>query len=127
MNELYAWIILDNHLHILIRTKTGKMLGKFINSFQGKSAIELNKMDNNLGRKVWYQYWDRCIRNEKEFYTRINYIHHNPVKHKYVKNIEEYEFSSYHHYREKYGEEWLTDCFMKYPIYDFTPEEGDDF
>lgn len=127
LNMTYAWVILDNHLHILIKTGLGKKIFKFINSFQGKSAIELNKLEDKTARKVWYQYWDRCIRSDKDFYTRLNYIHHNPVKHKYVKNMSDYEFSSYHYYLKKYGEEWLSDCFIKYPISDFTPEDGDEF
>jgi putative transposase len=127
LNKIYGWVILDNHLHILVKTAMGKELHKFVNSLQGKSAIELNKLDCKIGRRVWYQYWDRCIRNEKNFYTRLNYIHHNSVKHKHVKNMENYEFSSYRYYLEKYGKEWLSDCFIKYPIFDFTPEDGDDF
>jgi REP element-mobilizing transposase RayT len=67
LNKIYGWVILDNHLHILVKTAMGKELHKFVNSLQGKSAIELNKLDCKIGRRVWYQYWDRCIRNEKIF------------------------------------------------------------
>ena len=103
LNKLYAWVILDNHVHLLIKTSIGRELYKFINAFEGKTAKEVNKLDNRIGRKVWYQYWDRCVRSEKDFYTKLNYIHHNPLKHKSAKRMEDYEFSSYCNYLKKFS------------------------
>jgi len=123
---LYAWCILDNHYHILIKTKLGKLLSKFISRIHGKSAIELNKLDAMPGRQIWYQYWDYCIRDEADFWKHFNYIHHNPLKHGYLndqKLVAEYSFSSYRSWRDKKSEEWLNDCFAKYPIVDFTQVE----
>ncbi|MBI4713197.1 MAG: transposase [Planctomycetes bacterium] len=121
---LHGWVILDNHIHLLVRTKEGIRLSKFIARITAKSAIELNKLDNQVGRKVWYQYWDRCLRDEKDFYIRLNYIHYNPVKHNYVTQPELYTYSSYQEYLAKYGAEWLNDCYDRYPVKDFSPEKG---
>jgi putative transposase len=122
--DLIAWVILDNHIHLLIRVADSKKLSRFIARLTGKSAIEINKLDNKQGRKIWYQYWNRCIRNEKDFYTRLNYIHYNPVKHDYAADTKSYAFSSYHKYLTQYGDDWLNDCYKQYPVKDFTPEEG---
>ena len=126
--QLYAWIILDNHYHLLFKTKTGKDLEYFISDLHSASSKNLNKLDNQKGRKVWFQYWDRCIRDEKDFYFHFNYIHHNLVKHGYVGTQEEVfknQFCSYKHWVNKKGEEWMGDCFERYPIVDFTVE-GDE-
>ena len=82
-------------------------------------------MKTKKGGGVWNQYQDYCIRNEKDFYYHFNYIHHNPVKHKYVNEQSDvlgYEFCSYRKWIEKKGKEWMNDCFEKYPIKDFTVE-----
>ena len=80
-------------------------------------------MENLHGRRIWYQYWDHCIRNEKDFFLHFNYEHHNPVKHGYVKSQKEvltYKFCGYEKWIDKKGDEWMSDCFARYPIRDFT-------
>jgi len=122
---LYAWVILDNHYHLLFELSEGKDLWKFIKNINDNSSRILNEFDGRKGRSVWYQYWDYCIRNEKDFFLHFNYIHHNPVKHKYVSSQDEvldYKFCSYGRWVEKKGGEWTADCFERYPIKDFTVE-----
>ncbi|PJC47743.1 MAG: transposase, partial [Candidatus Omnitrophica bacterium CG_4_9_14_0_2_um_filter_42_8] len=80
----------------------------------------------NKKRKVWYQYWERLIRTEEDFYTRINYIHNNSIKHGISNSMDDYKFSSYHDYANTKGKEWLQDCFEKYLVIDFSvPEDVD--
>ena len=103
---IYGWVILNDHYHLLIDIQNREILPKFIKNFHGKSAFLLNKIDNlnklrspnKSKRKIWDNYWDRCIRSEKDFYRRLNYIHHNPVKHKCVREMTDYQFSSYNHF-----------------------------
>lgn len=73
-------------------------------------------------RPIWYQYIDRTLRNEKDFYMHLNYIHQNPVKHGLVKKMSGYKWSSIHEFIKQKGKEWVVDCFRKYPIIDFQPE-----
>ena len=72
------------------------------------------------GRKIWQNYWDYCVRLEKDFWKHFNYIHHNPVKHGYVQKMEEYEFSSHGDWIKKRGEDWMMSIFREHPIIDFT-------
>jgi len=85
--------------------------------------------------------FDRFPRNERDFWTYFNYIHINPIKHGYVRVsdgilivegkqvkiapghtldvhqcLAQYPHSSYHYYVREYGEEFLTDAWMWYPI-----------
>lgn len=75
--------------------------------------------------KIWYQYLDHVISSEADFYRHLNYIHQNPVKHGFCKNLLDYKFSSIHKYVEEFGKEWITDCFRSYPIIDFQPNFED--
>ncbi len=123
---LRAWAILNNHYHLLLKTRLGEDLIKFFRRVHGRTSFEFNGLDGTRGRQVWHNYWDACIRSDKDYWMRFNYIHHNPVKHGYVNHTEDWPFSSYPYYLRTKGEDWLNDISMKYPIIDFT-DPRDDF
>lgn len=123
--EAIGWVLNTNHYHILVKVSDGSMLWRFIQNLHSNLARVINKLDRSEGRQIWYQYWDRCVRSERDLYTRLNYIHHNPVKHGLALSTDDYEWSSYKDYLANKGEEWLRDCFEKFPIIDFTLEEAD--
>jgi len=122
---LRAWVILDNHYHLLLKTYLGKDLSRFFGRLHGGTSFQINQWDNTQGRQIWHNYWDTCIRDEKGYWTRFNYIHNNPIKHGYVRDLQEWPFSSYHYYLQTKGKEWLDDCFATYPALDYL--DGDDF
>jgi putative transposase len=115
-SQLFAWVILNNHLHILIKIDKPENLTKFIKYINSRNAVLLNKIDQTPNRKVFYQYWDKCINDENEFYTRINYIHYNPVHHNHVQKPENYTHSSYREYLNKYEDEWMAESLEKHPL-----------
>ena len=123
--KIYAWTILDNHYHFLVYILKGQDLSDLIGKINGKSSFMLNKIENVQQRKIWSNYWDTCIRTEKDFWMRFNYIHHNCVKHKYSDQMSSYKFSSYKAWVEKSGLQWTNDVFEKYSIVDFTPSEDE--
>ena len=44
---LYAWVILDNHYHILFNVReSGHLLSKFVNLLHGRTSNQINKFDN---------------------------------------------------------------------------------
>ncbi len=122
---LRAWVILGNHYHLLLKTNEGKGLTRFVGELHGSTSRQLNLREGVLGRQVWHNYWDTCIRSEVDLWTRFNYVHYNPVKHGYVERPDQWEFSSYAYYLRTKGEEWLLDCSQRYPVVDFL--RGDDF
>lgn len=72
-------------------------------------------------RPIWYQYIDHTLRNDRDFYIHLNYIHQNPVKHGMIKRMPDYKWSSIHRFIKEKGREWVVDCFREYPIVDFQP------
>jgi len=94
--NLEAWAILDNHYHFIAHAPENALtLAKLMQQFHSKTTVLLNKLDKELGRQVWHNYWDTCITHETSYHARLNYIHLNPVKHKAVENPEDYPFCSY--------------------------------
>lgn len=122
--KLMAWVILENHYHLLFRTFKSDYLSKIINQVHGSVSYQLNKIDNTPGRKIFQNYWDRSMRDEKDFWSHFNYIHHNPVKHGYAISMENYKFSSYDYWLKRKGGKWLNSCFETYPILDFTTDNN---
>ncbi len=101
--RIMAWVVLNNHYHLLILFNNAKILPGFINQLHGRTSYQFNKIEICRGRKVWYSYWDSLIRGEKDFWTRFNYIHYNPVKHQLVQKPEDWQYSSYKIYLKKKG------------------------
>ncbi len=123
--RLAAWVILDNHYHILTKSHDGETLPRFFGRLHGRTSFEINGRDGERGRQVWHNYWDTCVRTEADYWTRFNYIHHNPVKHGYVMSVEGWSFSSYRYYFDHKGQVWLDDVFRQHPIVDFTDPKDD--
>jgi len=122
--ELLAWVILSNHYHLLTNFKDPFFLPEIIQKIHSKSAVVLNRKEEQYDRKVWQNYWDRCIRDEKDYYFKLNYIHFNPVRHGYVENPLEYEFSSYKFYLDELGYNQMVKIIADYP-WEQTKERND--
>lgn len=124
--RLAAWVILDSHYHLLLKSHVAAELPRFIGRLHGRTSFELNTRDGTRGRQLWHNYWDTCIRTEPDYWTRFNYIHHNPIKHGYAPTMASWPYSSYRYYLEHRGAEWLADAFQRYPVIDFA-DVRDDF
>ena len=118
--SLAAWIILNDHYHLLLNADKGPLVSPLIQRLHGAVSRELNQREGTKGRRVWQNFWDTQIRDESGFWRRFNYIHHNSIKHDYVRDMKDYEFSSFQFYWRTQGEDWLADVFRQYPIKDYT-------
>jgi putative transposase len=60
---------------------------------------------------VWQRrYWEHLIRNEDDYKRHLDYIHHNPVKHGFVKSPADWPLSSFKRFamEGKYEADWGT-------------------
>jgi len=113
--DIVAYVVLDNHYHILVKAGKSEELPDIIASAHKFSSRKINKIEDKVGRQIWYEYWDTVITSLSSFYARFNYIHYNPVKHGYVKRMEDYLFSSYRKYAE-IDKRKLDQIQKKYPF-----------
>jgi putative transposase len=114
--QLHHWVILDNHYHLIGQSNHGADLSKIIRGTHTTLAQEIWQQTRSE-RPIWWNYWDYCPRNEQEVLTRLNYLLYNPIKHKYVTNLQEYPYSSFQEYYAQMGRQHLLEQFRKYPEY----------
>jgi len=114
--NLDSWAVLENHYHFIFHAPENALtLAKLMQQFHSKTAVMLNRMDKELERRVWHNYWDTCITHETSYYARLHYVHLNPVKHGLVENAEEYQFCSYRWFLEKSDDDFRN-AVMNQPI-----------
>jgi putative transposase len=76
-----AWVFLPNHYHFLSEMATISIASETLRLVHSRIATMINGRQHQRGRKVWYRFNDRLMRNEKHYFATLNYIHYNPVKH----------------------------------------------
>lgn len=118
-SEVFAWCVLPNHYHLLVRSNDLEMLTGSLGKFHGTSSFEWNGEDNARGRQVWCKCFSRSIRSERHFWTTVNYVHQNPIHHGYVARWQDWFFSSAAGYLEKFGRDRVLEIWRKYPILDY--------
>jgi len=117
--ELFAWCIMTNHVHLLVRAKEGFNLSNILRDLKKYTSSQIVKqIDNNKfeSRKNWmmwlfksavqknsnnthYQFWRQDnhpveMLTMEVFYQKMNYIHMNPVVEGVVDQPEYYLYSS---------------------------------
>lgn len=117
--EIYAWCILPNHFHVLLKSSEIKALRKEIGLFNGRSSYKWNGEDDARGRIVWRNCFERKIKSERHFYASLNYVLNNPAHHGYVKRWQDWIWSNASEYLEKIGNEKALEIWREYPILDY--------
>jgi putative transposase len=109
--ELLSYVIMPDHFHWLMRTDDSQ--GNFsIIMHSIKRNFTLNyKHSHNIESplKLWQtRFWDHVIRDEHDLSVHFDYIHWNPIKHSYVKQPNEWKYSSFNHWYQRgyYSAEW---------------------
>lgn len=101
--DIYSYCLVPNHFHFLVKMKKlqgFKELGafyskKFSNLFNSY-ARSFNKFYNRRGNLFTQNFKRKEIDDLDYLRTVVIYIHRNPVKHGLVKDLSDWEFSSYH-------------------------------
>ena len=116
---VHAWCILPNHYHALVLTRKLPELLAEIGKLHGRTSFAWNGEDNSRGRKVWFNCAETGMKSERHFWATLNYFHHNPVHHGYVRQWQDWPFSSGAAFLEQAGHERATEIWKEYPIQDY--------
>lgn len=128
--NVYAYCLMTNHLHLIVNCNEPNNLSDVIRDFKRHTVKAIIRQITNEpeSRREWmlqlfedeadktkrnkiYKFWQTGnhaieLYSEKFVWEKINYIHNNPVKEKYVKEPYEWIYSSASNY-------WLEDGILK--------------
>lgn len=77
---LDEWVIMPNHVHVLVKPLGDNKLPEILHTWKSFSANEINKITGNKGQLWMHESYDHIVRNEKALDAIRNYIRQNPVK-----------------------------------------------
>lgn len=117
--DIYAWCVLPNHYHVLLRTEQVKDLLRVLGQFHGSTSYQWNGEDDQRGRHCWYNAFERYIRSERHYWASLNYVHHNPVHHGYVEKWTDWPWSSASEFLDEYGREEALRLWREYPLHNY--------
>ena len=77
---LHAWVIMPNHVHLLLTLGELESLAGIVASWKRFSAVKIRQQMGNHG-PLWHKdYFDRIIRDWDHFVNVARYIRRNPTK-----------------------------------------------
>jgi REP element-mobilizing transposase RayT len=93
--ELRAWVLMVNHVHILIYPEAE--LSRITKSVKNFSARQANAILELTGRPFWQdESFDHWVRGPEELEKIVRYIEENPVSAGLVEKVEDWRWSSAH-------------------------------
>lgn len=116
---IHGWCILPNHYHLVIKSERIEELLHGLGLFHGRSSFTWNGEDDQRGRQVWYNCFERPIKSERHFWATLNYVHHNPVHHGYVQRWQDWPWSSARIFLDSVGKIKAGVIWKEYPILDY--------
>ena len=139
---LFSYVIMSNHIHLILRTDSEKGLSFLIRdykSYTAKKIIQEIKDSEIESRREWmlrllkyyakynsnnqeYQLWKQDnhpieLISPKWINQKLDYIHHNPLKAGNVDRIEDYRYSSGSNYVNRSG-------LLEIELLELGPSEG---
>lgn len=128
-----AIVVMPNHLHALWTLPPGDSdystrwrqikaaFSRSISKGERRSASRQSKGE----RGIWQRrFWEHGIRDQRGFNNRFHYIHHNPVKHGFVRRANDWPYSSFHRAVRQgiYPSDWDAQDIQSFAL---PPDEDD--
>jgi len=92
---LDAYVIMPDHVHLLICPLSRWSLGEILQALKGFTARRINTILGRQGRFWQRDNFDHLIRDEDDFLDKLQYIRDNPVSAGLVEKPEDYPLSSF--------------------------------
>lgn len=92
--RLLSWVVMPNHLHLLVETQPGHPLPGLVHSWKSYTAKRANALLGRSGEFWARDYFDRYVRDEAHRAAVVAYIENNPVKAGLVERPEQWAYCS---------------------------------
>jgi REP element-mobilizing transposase RayT len=92
--DLHAWVVMPNHVHMLLTPIKGVALALITRTIKGLSSRRIQSLRGTSGRLWQPECFDRTIRDQEHFEKTARYIEWNPVKAKLCSDPKLFAYSS---------------------------------
>ena len=97
---LFGYMIMPTHVHLLFSPLRQNLI-QIMRDLKSKTGYAIAQRRNVPG-PIWQErYFDAIIRQVRNFWQKLEYIHRNPIEAGLVSELEEWRWSSYRHYVKK--------------------------
>jgi REP element-mobilizing transposase RayT len=94
--DLLAWVVMPNHVHVVVRPLQGVTLSQILKSWKGFTAHAANRILRRQGAFWQGESYDHLIRDDTDLHRCCHYTTQNPVNARLCAKPEEWPFSSAH-------------------------------
>ena len=77
---LLAYVVMNDHVHVVLSELKTYSLDQIVHSWKSFTANRLQRRHGRVGRLWQDEYFDRIVRDESEFWQKVDYILSNPAK-----------------------------------------------
>jgi putative transposase len=117
--EIFAWVVLPNHYHMLAHAPHVRRLLKALGQLHGRTSYRWNGEENCRGRKVWFNAVETAMKSERHFWATMNYVLNNAVRHGYVERWQDWPYSNAEQYLSEVGRDEVERRWREYPLLDY--------
>ena len=105
---IHAWVIMDNHFHLLLTPQTEQGLPHMMQSV-GRAYVRYFNLRYQRTGTLWEGRYRSCIlESERHLLACMVYIDLNPVRAQLVMNAADYQWSSHRHCIGQVSQKWVT-------------------
>ena len=116
-----GWVLFPDHLHCIWTLPEDDadfgirwaMIKRFVTKQCGSELYRDDWMNTSKRKRnestLWQRrFWEHQIRDDADYASHMDYLHYNPVKHGFVKQVKDWPHSTFHRYVRAgiYGENW---------------------
>lgn len=115
-DAVFAWTVLPNHYHALLKTHDIHALLAEIGRLHGRTSYNWNGEEDSRGRQVWCRTAETGMKSDRHFCASLLYVFNNPVRHGYVEKWQDWPYTNVREWLASIGRKRAAELWEQYPI-----------
>ena len=96
--DLEAWAVFSNHYHFVAHSPAGiesaESMSRMLGKLHARTASWIQGLEGDDELQVWHNFRETRLTHNTSYFARLNYTHHNAVKHGLVPVANQYPWCS---------------------------------